>query len=126
MPALVNKALHIFLAFLLICQSFSSLFIVAGYEINKDFITKNICVNKNKPSLHCNGKCHLKKELSKDSESETGTKGPQKEKSETLTLFPFQAQRFAPFMTGLEFCYFTPAENIIPGFSYMPERPPAA
>jgi hypothetical protein len=37
-----------------------------AYELNKDFIAKNLCVNKMKPKLHCNGKCHLMKELKKE------------------------------------------------------------
>lgn len=33
------------------------------YEFNRDYITKNFCVNKNRPQLHCNGKCYLAKKL---------------------------------------------------------------
>jgi len=36
---------------------------LAWYELNKDFITEWFCVNKDKPELHCQGKCHLKKQL---------------------------------------------------------------
>lgn len=37
--------------------------IITLYELNKTYIAENICVNKNKPQLHCNGKCYLKKQL---------------------------------------------------------------
>ena len=30
------------------------------YLLNQDFITETFCVNKDKPELSCNGKCHLK------------------------------------------------------------------
>ena len=33
------------------------------YEFNKEFIIKNYCVNKNRPQLHCDGKCYLAKKL---------------------------------------------------------------
>ena len=31
-----------------------------SYEINKSEIIENFCVNKEKPKLHCEGKCHMK------------------------------------------------------------------
>lgn len=31
-----------------------------AYLLNQDFITETFCVNKDKPELSCNGKCHLK------------------------------------------------------------------
>lgn len=35
------------------------------YVVLYDYIKNELCVNKNKPELGCNGKCHLKKELAK-------------------------------------------------------------
>ncbi len=43
---------------------------MTDYELNKDYISKNLCENKAKPMLHCNGKCHLKKELAKQDKKE--------------------------------------------------------
>jgi hypothetical protein len=34
-----------------------------NYTLNKAAITKQYCENKAKPELHCNGKCHLAKQL---------------------------------------------------------------
>ncbi|MCP9766183.1 hypothetical protein [Lacihabitans soyangensis] len=39
--------------------------IFADYELRKDFIIKNYCVNKSRPELHCDGKCYLAKQLEK-------------------------------------------------------------
>ncbi len=33
------------------------------YELNIDTIIQKYCVNKDKPKLQCNGKCHLAKQL---------------------------------------------------------------
>ncbi len=33
------------------------------YQLNIDYIIENYCINKNKPELQCNGKCHLAKQL---------------------------------------------------------------
>ena len=43
---------------------------VIEYIINYDYISKVLCENKDKPSLKCCGKCHLKKELAKASEGD--------------------------------------------------------
>jgi hypothetical protein len=48
---------------LLLTQTFSKWLIVAGYTINKDYIAKNLCENRDKPKLHCNGKCQLMKKM---------------------------------------------------------------
>ncbi|MGE8552456.1 MAG: hypothetical protein ACN6OB_00815 [Chryseobacterium jejuense] len=51
---------------------FRPLIPLAEYAVNYNYIVNTLCVNKSKPELHCNGKCHLKKELAKtnaDSES---------------------------------------------------------
>jgi hypothetical protein len=53
-----------------IFQIFSKTFILVIYEINKDYIAKNLCVNRNKPKMHCNGKCHLMKQLKKEEKKE--------------------------------------------------------
>ena len=38
---------------------------VIDYAINYEYISKVLCVNKAKPIMHCNGKCHLMQELAK-------------------------------------------------------------
>ncbi|TRW25391.1 hypothetical protein FMM05_07425 [Flavobacterium zepuense] len=43
---------------------------VVSYVVNYEYIAKELCVNKAKPQMHCNGKCHLMKELAKAAEQE--------------------------------------------------------
>ena len=35
------------------------------YELRKDYIIQNYCVNKTRPELHCDGKCYLAKQIQK-------------------------------------------------------------
>jgi hypothetical protein len=42
---------------------------VIDYLINKDYIAKKLCVNKNKPHSCCNGKCHMVKQLQKTNQN---------------------------------------------------------
>ena len=52
-------------------QTFNSM-VWMNYEINKSQIIEKFCVNKEKPEMHCEGTCHMKKMmLSKDKEKET-------------------------------------------------------
>ncbi len=43
---------------------------MVSYGVNYNYITQELCENKAKPELHCNGKCHLAKELAKTSEKD--------------------------------------------------------
>lgn len=38
--------------------------------MNKAEITQKYCVNKDKPGMHCCGKCHLKKKMAEDDEKQ--------------------------------------------------------
>ena len=40
------------------------------FKLNQSEIIRKFCVNKDKPALHCNGKCHLMKELSVGSKTD--------------------------------------------------------
>lgn len=36
-------------------------YVYAYYYLDTADFIENLCVNKDKPEMHCNGKCHLKK-----------------------------------------------------------------
>jgi hypothetical protein len=40
------------------------------YAIRKSYIIEKLCVNKDKPEMACNGKCHLKEQVQKNESSE--------------------------------------------------------
>lgn len=46
------------------------------YAVFKDYIAKNLCINKDKPKSCCEGKCYLEKQVKKSTEtSEAEDKG---------------------------------------------------
>lgn len=55
------KTVSIVLLFLLVVNICSISIIDRIYYANIQYFTKNFCINKSKPLLKCNGKCHLKK-----------------------------------------------------------------
>jgi hypothetical protein len=60
-------------------QTFSKCFVILGYEINKDYISKNLCENRAKPSCCCHGSCYLKKKLAKEETGQRTGKDGQRE-----------------------------------------------
>ena len=61
--------LHIIVA-LILFQSMSKTVIVVDFLINQAEIARELCENRDKPQMECNGKCHLKKELEKEEKRE--------------------------------------------------------
>ncbi|WP_302718289.1 hypothetical protein [Hymenobacter sp. BT770] len=49
----------------MLLQTLGQEVLVVDYQLNKARITELYCVNKARPELHCNGKCHLAKQLRK-------------------------------------------------------------
>lgn len=67
---------------------------VLEYVVDYEYITTVLCVNKDRPKMQCNGKCHLMKELAKESESENPLSSDKKittQKAEVLFLEDFNS-----------------------------------
>ena len=47
---------------------------IYDYFLNYDYIVNVLCVNKDKPEMHCDGKCYLKKEISKSNNFNNSSK----------------------------------------------------
>ena len=54
-----------FLVFLYILAMLRPIQPYVEYVLNQDYIAEFLCINKDKPELQCNGKCHLVKEIEK-------------------------------------------------------------
>ena len=63
---------------------------VLEYVVNYEYISKVLCVNKAKPKIKCNGKCHLMKELAKTSESQTPISSNKKIATQELEVLFFE------------------------------------
>lgn len=61
----MRRGMALLLLFVLCHQLVLKLGVVAWYQVNKDYIAKNLCENRNKPELNCCGKCYLRKQLKK-------------------------------------------------------------
>ena len=71
------------------------IFPVIDYAVNYDYISKVLCINKDKLELKCNGKCHLMKELAKASEDDKPISSDKKQSSNPFVdLFVTEASSF--------------------------------
>ena len=64
------KPISILLLFSLLTANCSSLLVFLGFEANQNYIAKELCENKDKPEMHCDGKCYLMKKLKQAEEKE--------------------------------------------------------
>ena len=60
---MVRSFVAYLLIFTLTGSNFSRFFIYAGFELNRNYIASKLCVNRDKPWLHCNGKCYFMKKI---------------------------------------------------------------
>ena len=105
------KPIAILLLFSLLGSTCSSLFVYVGFEANQKFIAAELCVNKDKPQLHCNGKCYLMKKLKqaqdKEQKQERQTQKTQIQDALVVKPLIFKQYAFAdiklhvPFSTGM-------------------------
>jgi hypothetical protein len=72
------------------------------YHLNKALIIRQLCENKDNPTLHCNGRCYLSKQLKRAEEKENKTMQAIKEKEDFIS----NQVAFVPFK------YFPPSRII--------------
>ena len=92
---LVKNTVVILLTIITAIHTFSKWMAILQYEINRDYIASNFCINKAKPSLCCKGKCFLQKKLASD-------EGPQQSAGK-LVLQDAQPDLFLPKPLQVDF-----------------------
>ncbi len=53
----------------MMAATFSDSFMIASFKFNQQYISKTLCINKDKPAMHCNGNCYLNRQLEKTEKS---------------------------------------------------------
>lgn len=92
---MLKRFLCLFIVMLMGISTFTRLFYFAGYEINKDYIAKVLCINKNKPELHCNGKCFLSKKIEEvEKKQQSAERKTQKDITQQIMLIPSFSIKF--------------------------------
>jgi len=92
----------------ILLQTFSQVVILAQFYANQDYIAKHLCENRDKPQMHCNGKCCLKKKLAREAKDQAPVPGNQK--NEQVNLFFAESK--------IEIVHFVPLADPIRYLSY--------
>ncbi len=58
------------LMFAVLAVNFSTAFVYVGFKVNQPYIAKTLCINRNRPWLHCNGKCYFMRKIKQAEENE--------------------------------------------------------
>ncbi len=64
----LKNVVAILLVMVVLSQTWVKVGVVVYYNINKAYISQQLCENRNKPTLQCNGHCYLAKQLKKTEE----------------------------------------------------------
>ena len=58
----------------------SKLVVYLNFKVNQEYISKELCENREVPKMNCNGKCYLAKQLQKQEKKEKEEKAPIKQR----------------------------------------------
>lgn len=83
--------------FTTILPTFSQWGTIAYYKVNKEYITRVLCQNRDKPELHCDGKCYLAKKLKEQQQKQD------QQTSDRVESIPM-LQLFASPIASFDFC----------------------
>ena len=86
------------LMILLLVQSFSKWLVVIDFTIHRDYISKNLCENRNRPKLQCNGRCQLAKKLAE--EEKQNSQNPGSGKIKAIDLLYDESISFPDLISG--------------------------
>ena len=67
---MINRLVAITLLLALVSANLSRFFVYAEFKANQKYIAASLCENRDKPQMHCNGKCYLMKKLKEAEEKE--------------------------------------------------------
>lgn len=115
------------MALAILSQSLVQVGIGVYYQLNKQYIAKQLCENKNNPKMGCNGHCYLVKQLKKAEENEkkqSSQIAKAKEEIACNTQFKFTSN----LNTTVEDCVFLApsSHQYLADFNCETVKPPSA
>jgi hypothetical protein len=88
--------------------------VMLGFYMNQEYIAKNLCVNRDKPAMHCNGKCHLSKKLKEEEKKDQDNPERKDHHSEIFYAAWFQQEVIKPIATTTTGDYYYPYSIGVP------------
>ena len=88
---------------LLLCsllgQMFKSNLLIMQYVVNRKYIAENLCENRSRPELKCEGRCYLCKKLKKEEKKDQDN--PSRRIDGSFELMAFDQAEDLPILTGM-------------------------
>ena len=67
---MLRRVVSLFLLLAVVSANFGRLFVYVGFGLNQKYIANNLCENRSRPWMHCNGHCYLMKKIKQAEEKE--------------------------------------------------------
>ena len=94
--------------------------------LNRSYIAKNLCVNRDKPMMGCNGKCYLSKKLKEQEKQDQQAPVSKTEKFDIAPFFVPKTFLLENPVSNLKMEFFIKDDNIVSTFHSSIFHPPSA
>jgi len=78
----------------IVIQTMSKCIICINFQINREYIAKNLCIKKKEIKNSCKGKCHLKKQLDEEDKKESPADSKNGKELNDTQLFCYSSDLF--------------------------------
>ena len=68
-----TRIIALFFLIEIVCATFSNNIVVFNFYLNQNYIAKTLCENRDKPQMHCSGKCQLQKKINEETNKDKQT-----------------------------------------------------
>jgi hypothetical protein len=100
--------------FAMMLQCFSKMIVVAEFYANRDYIARNLCINRLNTAVHCEGRCQLDKRILQDERSNGDKEVRQDSRNEVLSSKSFYPSLVVPaaVFVGREYPIFAGSQPV--------------
>jgi hypothetical protein len=92
-----QQMIVVLLLFSLMLQCFSKMIVVADFYANRDYIARNLCINRLQTAVHCGGRCQLDKRILAENKNNGDTEHKSDSRFEVLSSKSFYLTSFFLF-----------------------------
>ena len=101
----VKYPVTILLLLTLMLQCFSKMIVVADFYANRNYIARNLCINRLNTAVHCGGRCQLDKRILAENKENGDTEHKSDSRFEVLSSKSFYLTSFFLFQPRISRSY---------------------